>query len=86
MKSKNNEINKFNSPAIAVSERLMWREAKKQVSNFAHIKVALAGKEDVAVCRMCGAEIVLPVPGRNRQSLVLETARKHFYKHKLDQI
>lgn len=62
----------------------MWRDAKKKAKNFAHIKVTLSGARDVAKCLLCDYEAEIEVPGRKRESVVLQTARVHFYKHKLD--
>jgi hypothetical protein len=64
--------------------RTLWREAKKRQQAFAHIKIDLSGKHDRATCVLCEKTAPLETSGRSRQSLLLEVARKHYYKHKLD--
>lgn len=64
--------------------RILWREMKKKPSAFSHIRVSLAGKTDTATCVHCSKVVSLDVAGRTRQSVLLQTARLHYYKHKLD--
>ena len=63
----------------------MGREAKKKVSGFAHVRVCLSGRKDIVSCLLCKVEIALDVDGRSLESVLLEVARKHYYKHKLDE-
>lgn len=66
--------------------RLMWREAKLKTVHRLHIRNYLAGKRDYAKCNICRAEISSEHPARTRESVLTEFTRKHFYKHKFDQV
>lgn len=64
--------------------RVMWRAAKKKKQSWAHVEVSLSGERDLCRCNLCNLEFGLEVGGRSRESVLLEIARKHFYKHGLD--
>lgn len=75
-----NEDEKITS---SMPERIMWAAAKKQVKAFAHIKVNLAGEINTS-CLLCGKNVELFTNGWTPKSLLLEAARIHYHKHKLD--
>lgn len=62
---------------------LMWREAKRKKDFWNHIQINLSGEDDFCICKICGKKKLLTNPERTRISLLLETARIHFYRHKL---
>ena len=62
---------------------LRWREAKKKKDFWEHIRITLSGDEDYCLCLICGKKKRLTKPNRTRLSLLLETARIHFYRHNL---
>jgi hypothetical protein len=64
--------------------RIMWREAKKKSSGFNHVRISITGANDTATCILCEVQVELDVVDRTKESVALETARKHYYKHNLD--
>lgn len=66
--------------------RLMWRKAKLKTAHWLHVRSNLSGEKDSAKCSICHAEVDLEQPPRTRESVLTEFTRKHFYKHKFDQV
>lgn len=65
-------------------EAILWKDVKRFGTAWAHIRVSLAGGDDTCVCTICNTEVSLTDRRRKRESILLEVARKHFYKHKLN--
>ena len=76
--------NNYPPPATNVPKRVMWRAAKRKITAFSHVKVSIDGDADRVSCKRCETEGLLEKPGRTRQGMFLEFARKHYYRHKLD--
>lgn len=60
-----------------------WKEAKKRREAWAHIRIDLTGGGDTCQCVICKVTVSLNSRHRSKDSILLETARVHFYKHKI---
>ena len=66
-----------------MSNKILWSKVKRNVWAHEHVKVWIDGEADLALCKICSEYVPIEVPGRKRESVLLEFTRIHYYRHKL---